>query len=126
MQERIKVALDTNMLLNITKFKVDVFSEIKKLFGTVYFCVPKPVLAELEKLSKNKGKKGAEARIALSLLSKKQIKIVSLENLSADDALLKLAEHCIIATNDKKLISSIKINGGKVLFLRQRKFVCLG
>ena len=41
----------------------------------------------------------------------------------ADEALEKLASEAIIATNDKELKGCVKELNGRVLFLRQRKFL---
>lgn len=119
------VAPDTNMLLNIARFKVDFFGETRKLLGNVEFVVPGQVLRELEGLALKKGKLGAEARVAIEALAKKGVKTAENPGFGADDALLKLAEECIIATNDRKLMASVKAVGGKVLFLRQHKFLQL-
>jgi rRNA-processing protein FCF1 len=119
------IAVDTNMLLNIARFKVDFFNEAKKLIGKADFVLPNQIVEELQKLALKKGKIGVEAKIALQILAKKGIKTRQINDLSADDALLKLAEQCIIATNDRKLMASVKRIGGKVLFLRQRKFLQL-
>ena len=111
------------MLLNIERFNIDVFSQSRALFGNVEFAIPIQALGELQKLSNGKGKVAKEAKIALELISRKGVKTVHMAAKDADDALLKLAEESIIATNDRELRDSVIKIGGKVLFLRQRKFL---
>lgn len=123
MQKQPIVALDSNMLLNVARFRVDIFEQAKGLIGNARFVVPKQVLRELDTISKGKGKLAGEARIAQKLLEKRGFEAVEPKARGTDDALLKLAEECIIATNDRKLMDSVKKIGGKVLFLRQRKFL---
>ena len=56
-----KVVVDTNMLLAITQFKVDVFSLIKeKLGGKTEFFATKGILEELNKISKEGEKQRRE------------------------------------------------------------------
>lgn len=119
-----KVAFDTNMLLNIRRFKVDVFSEAKLMFGKeVEFIVPKQVMNELEKLSQKNGEVGKEAELAKKLVEMRAIKIVEVEAENADNALRKLSKEAIIATNDKELKDSVREMNGKTLYLRQKKFL---
>ena len=42
-----KVVIDTNMLLYIEKFNIDIFEEIKKLLGATEFFITKQVEFEL-------------------------------------------------------------------------------
>lgn len=117
------VAFDTNSLLNIKRFKIDVFAETKKMLGDVEFVVPEEVLFEMEKLSrKNLGLK-KEVAVARELMTKNDVKTVKSSFSSADEALKKLAPKAIVATNDKALKDSVKELGGKVLQLRQRKYL---
>ena len=118
-----KVAFDTNMLLSIKRFRVDVFSEAGKLLGKTEFLVPKQVWEELGKASKRKGRIRAEAGVAMELMDKKKVKVVEIEAKNADEALKKMAPEAIIATNDKELKNSVKKLNGKVLYLRQKKFL---
>src|SRR3989344_406506 len=96
-----KVAFDTNMLLSIARFKVDVFTEARKLFGKTEFVVPKQVWEELRKASEKKGKIRAEAGVAMELAGKRGLKIVAVKARNADDALRKMSKEAVIATNDK-------------------------
>ena len=118
-----KVALDSNMLMNIKRFKVDVFWEARKMLGNVEFVVPKQVIQEMEALGKRSLALRKEASVARELLERNNTKVVEVEARGADEALEKLASEAIIATNDKELKASVKELNGRVLYLRQKKFL---
>jgi len=120
------VAWDTNMLLNIARFNVDVFSQAKELLGRAEFIVPRQVMAELGEIEKKGGKLRREARIAMELVEKRGVKVVDVDAHSADDALLALCPKAIIATNDKELKISVRELNGRVLYLRARRFLEMG
>ncbi len=117
------VAIDTNTLLNIARFRVDVFSEAKKMFGNVEFVIPRQVMEELEEVSGKGAKLAKEVRIAKQVIGKNKVEIVEIGAKDADEALLKLAGKAIIATNDKELKDSVRELNGRVLYLRQKKFL---
>jgi len=121
MEQSSKVAFDTNMLLNIARFNIDVFEETGKLLGKAEFVVPRQVIQELDKLSHNGPKTRKEANVAKILIEKRHVKIVENDEKGADEALRKMAPEAIIATNDKELKNSVKKLNGKVLYLRQKK-----
>ncbi|PIN84678.1 MAG: hypothetical protein COV47_06240 [Candidatus Diapherotrites archaeon CG11_big_fil_rev_8_21_14_0_20_37_9] len=121
MEQSSKVAFDTNMLLNIARFNIDVFEETGKLLGKAEFVVPRQVIQELDKLSHNGPKTRKEANVAKILIEKRHVKIVENAEKGADEALRKMAPETIIATNDKELKNSVKKLNGKVLYLRQKK-----
>lgn len=121
MEQSSKVAFDTNMLLNIARFNIDVFEETGKLLGKAEFVVPRQVIQELDKLSHNGPKTRKEANVAKILIEKRHVKIVENDEKGADEALRKMAPETIIATNDKELKNSVKKLNGKVLYLRQKK-----
>ena len=117
------VAFDTNMLLNIKRFKIDVFEQSRKMLGKVEFMVPIQVMNELEGLEKEGGQLKQEVSIARQLIEKNKVEIVEVEAQNTDEALKKLCKQAIIATNDKELKDSIKELNGSILQLRQRKFL---
>ena len=118
-----KVALDTNALTAIYLFKARVFEQIREEIGKTEFAVPRQVLDELGKLAERNEKLKRAAKIAKELMEKNKVKVVEVEANNADDALLKLSKGAIIATNDKRLKKKIIEKGGRVFFLRQKKFL---
>ncbi len=123
MEKLYKVAIDTNMLVYISTLKLDVFEELKKMFGNVEFCIPKSVLDELEIL-KDKGEiKKSHAKIAKKLIRLNNVQIIEISN-NADNDLVELAKKGFyIVTNDSELKKIIKSFGGKVIYPRKRKLL---
>ena len=121
--KKIVVAFDTNSLLNIKRFKVDVFTEARGILGDVEFVVPGQVLRELDALAKSNLGIKKEVAVARELMRKNGVKTLKTDFSSADEALKKLALEAVIATNDKELKDSVRELGGHVLYLRQRKYL---
>ncbi len=117
------VALDTNMLLNIKRFNADVFAQAKSLLGACEFVVPEQVDFELGKMAARGMRLRKEVAVARELMAKNHVKVAKNDFPNADEALKKLAITAIVATNDKALKDSVKEIGGKVLHLRQRKYL---
>ncbi|MAG17992.1 MAG: DNA-binding protein [Candidatus Diapherotrites archaeon] len=118
-----QVAFDTNMLLNIARFNVDVFQETKKMLGNVEFMIPKQVMQELDKLAEHGQSLRKEVNVAKMAIENNNVKIIEVKGMDADEALEKMASEVIIATNDKELKDSVREMNGRVLYLRQKKFL---
>ena len=119
-----KVALDTSMLLSIGELKLDVFEEISKKLGKTQFIVIEPVQKELLKLSKQGKKLGLNAGIADRLIRLNHAKILKAREKNADKALQKLSQKgVIIATNDRELRKNIQAKSGRIIFIKQKKFI---
>ena len=124
MEKYYKIVIDTNILLYIEKFKIDIFEQLRERYGRVKFYIPKKVMEELSKLSKKNKTLKKSIEVAKKLIKKYNVSIKNISALNADEALLKLAQkNFIIVTNDKYLRNKIKEFGGKVLIIRQKKFV---
>jgi len=122
-----KIILDTNFLMIPCKFKVDIFSEIKRIcdFKHDVFVLDKTI-DELKKIIKlQKGKNKEAAKIALLLVKNKKIrKIETNENLDVDGILLK-QKGAVIATQDIELKRKLKKKSIRTISLRQRKYLVL-
>ena len=117
---RAKILLDTNMLLSVFKFRVDLESELEGIFGTFTIGVPSIVKEELLRMH------SSEARTALNYIQAKGIEVDSgLEekNVNVDVVLISMAKKYdfFLATNDKILRKIAKKNNIKTIFLRQRR-----
>jgi hypothetical protein len=113
------------MLMLPTQFGLDIFEEIENILNEkVEFYVFDRTIEELEEISKGKGKNATAARVALSLIRKKGVKIITTKK-PVDDALLSL-EDAIIATNDKTLRKRLKAKGIKTIYLRSKKYLEMG
>jgi hypothetical protein len=125
-----KVIIDTNFLLIPYQFKVDIFSEIRRICNVKYdvFVLDKTV-GELERIiGKQGGKHREAAKLALGLLKSKGVKVIETrEDKVVDDIIVELAnrkEH-IVATQDKGLKRRLKTKGIPVITLRQRQYLVL-
>ncbi len=119
-----RVALDTNILLDMTRLKIDIFDQIQRLVGDGILVVPIQVKQELQTLSIEKGKTGAAARVALHAIQKYRVKTVAANAENGDEALQELAQKgYIIATNDKALRQSLKNAPQRAIVVRQSKYL---
>lgn len=120
---------DTNILMAIGQFKIDIFSEIERAADFNYeIKVLDKTLGELEKIKeKGKGKDKAAAKLALAIIKKKKIKKIKTKEGTVDDILVELAgEGALVATQDKELKKRIKEAGGQVMTIRQGKRLVWG
>lgn len=119
-----KVALDTNLLLDMTRLKIDVFDQLVELVGNALIVVPIQVKQELQTLGVERGKTGLAARIALETLTKNKVKVVSANGGTGDEALVELASKgYVIASNDKALRQSLKNAPQRAIVVRQSKYL---
>ncbi|MCX6798779.1 MAG: hypothetical protein NTW59_01630 [Candidatus Diapherotrites archaeon] len=123
------VCFDTNMLLAIQQFGIDVFAEVKKMFGAkIALVAPEQVLWELAALEKKGLKMRKAVAVAKIALEKNNVKKISFAAAgAADEALMGLARQgWVVATNDSALRKKIKGFGGAIIYIRQRKFIVGG
>jgi hypothetical protein len=124
------VILDTNFLLIPCQFRVDIFSEIARICNfSVKIAVLDRTVDELERIRKTqKGRNRLAASFALALLKKKDLKIIRTNSKKpVDDLIADYAKRgAIIATQDAELRKIIKKNRGKIIFLRNKRFLKLG
>lgn len=124
MSEKKTVALDANILLDITRLKIDFFDQIIGLVGNCSLVIPIQVEKEIEKISKEKGKSGSAARTALALIKAKKIAVIPVEAENGDEALIQLSQKgIIIVTSDKGLRQSLKKAPQGTILVRQSKYL---
>lgn len=125
LQSKPKIAFDTNMLLAIGQLKVDVFFEVEKKFGKeIMLAIPKQVLEELEKFKTGNETMKRNTGIALEEIERHKVEKKQVEAGNADNALEKMAKQGFyVASNDAVLRKRIKGFGGKVIYLRQSRFL---
>jgi rRNA-processing protein FCF1 len=119
------IILDTNFLLIPAQFKVDIFTEIDKLFQEPYeLCIVDSTIDELDKIQGTaSGKDKAAAALALQLIEKKQVKHLKTEkHLNTDKLIVELAKSpdYVVATQDKDLKRILKENNVQLIVLRQK------
>jgi hypothetical protein len=117
----VKVLLDTNGLMVPGEFGVDVFEELERL-GYRRFLVLRPVLRELESLSRLADSRRDRIAARIGLLLAEGCEIVEASG-GADEALLDLAlkTGAAVFTNDKELKKKLSTRGVTVIHLRQRR-----
>ena len=117
-----KFLLDTNFLLIPGDKKIDVFEELMK-FGKPELYTLDLVIRELEKLTKGRGKDSRNARVALELIKKKNIKILKTKSEDTDAEMERIAveEEFTVCTVDMALARRLKWEELRVVILRSGK-----
>lgn len=120
-----KLLLDTNFLLDLFRFRIDLTEIYDLLPGPLELYVLNKTVDELTMLSK-KSKHGKFAKLALALIKTSKISVIDVTD-DVDSALVKLARNnFIIATNDSKLREKIRKKEVKTIYLRARKHLAIG
>lgn len=108
-----KIIFDTNFILTCMKQKIDFIYELKA--EGYELLLPKQVIDELKKISKDRKKKVSErelAKVSLAIIdkSKDKFRIIELEKRFVDAGLLRMKkdEEIIIATLDRQIKSLLK------------------
>jgi len=125
LQNKPRIAFDTNMLLAIGQLKVDVFSMVEKKFGKeTELAIPKQVLQELEGFKTGNERMKKDTEIALEEIERHNVEKRQVEAGNADSALAEMSKQgFFVASNDAVLRKRIKGFGGKVIYLRQSRFL---
>ena len=115
-----KVILDTNFLMAVTQFKIDVFDQLR---GHELYTIDQ-VIDELIKKSMGNSRDSKSARMGMDIVKSKGLKVLKSKERNADMSLLEYSKKgYTIATQDIKLRKSVKEAGGRVIFIRQKKYV---
>ena len=117
-----KVILDSNAILMLFEFSIDLRSELTRLLGKYEVIIPEPIIEELIFLSENgKGKQKIMSKASLKLI--KEYKIVKIEAKNPDESVYLLAKNTngVVVTNDVDLRKKLKKEKIPVIFLRAKK-----
>lgn len=123
-----KIILDTNFLMIPGMFKVDIFSEIKRIANFTYelYIIDKTI-TELENIIKSKQSKSYDkvsAKIGLALIKAKKIKKIKSTEKYVDDDIVKNSDrNTVVATSDKELKFRLKNKGVKLIILKKKQFL---
>lgn len=120
-----KILLDTSILLAVPQLKIDIFAEIRKACDFSYqLYVLDRSFDELERLINTSSLSHKKAAIfARKIAQSTEIQVLSTNDVRpVDDILVDKTEY-IIATVDSALKRRIKANGGRVLTIRQKKYM---
>ena len=111
------IVLDTNIILDSLKFKIDLLEELKRICSFNY---------EIKILDKtlNELANNPNGKLALKFIKQKNIKLINTKNAGyVDDLLSKLDKNHIVATSDKDLKRRLKTH--PIITLRQKKYLML-
>jgi len=115
-----KIILDTNFLIDCLRFRIDLKSELK---GNELFIIDS-IMPEIKKISERKTKESTLAKMVLNLIVENKFKLLESKNRDTDESLfLYSKEGYAIATQDRVLKNKIKKAGGKIIYIRQKKYV---
>lgn len=134
MDNMARIILDTNFLLIPGQFKVQIFEELQDAFILPYrLQIIDKTLDELEKLVKTaKLPDKTAAKIALGLIGCYKVDILPTKRLKSDnvdDLIIETLSHkgptekIYVATQDKELKKRVLENNGKIITLRQKKYL---
>lgn len=118
-----EVLVDTNFLMDVVNFKIDL-KRVEEWFGKCEFVIASSTKAELEELATQRGKRGAQAKAALSLLKAYGIRVLYTAK-QGDSAVLSLARGRVVATNDKQLRKRLHQLGIRTIFIRAKKHLAM-
>jgi len=119
------VLLDTNAIMMLFEFSINLEEELTRLFGKFKIIIPDTVIDELTYLSEHgNGRKKLIAKPALKLIENYDI---IKANKKGDQAILDLAKklNCVVLTNDKKLREKIKKLSLHTVYLRNKSKLVL-
>jgi len=121
------VILDSNSIMMLFEFSIDLEDELTRLLGKYHIIVPKPIIEELKFLSKHgKGKKKLIAKPALEFVSRYEVSSYYTDE-KGDNAVFHLAKKLsgIVLTNDRILRKRLREESLHVIYLRGKNRLVL-
>lgn len=125
----LRIILDTNFLMIPFEFKVDIFSEIKRLMTEPYeLCLFEATIGELNKLSIGTSKAAVAAKATLKLIKQKNLKTLpnSNDEKYVDSLILEgVTAKDIVCTQDQALkrLLKAKHKGIRLIALKSKKYL---
>ena len=123
-----KVIIDINDPLIPAQFNIDIFSELKNLGFTKLYIVDR-TLEELDKIIKEQSLKHRKsAKLALSLLKAKNVKIIKTNSSKDTDSVIAETAkelNYLVATQDLGLKRKLIKDKIKIITLRQKKYLVI-
>ncbi len=118
-----KVLLDANALMMPAQFGVDVYEELRLLFGDYEAITLEDVVGELAGLARGRGKNAAAARVGLAMAERSRILPSGSVRRYVDDRVAEFAERegCVVVTNDRNLRNTLLDRGIDVVSMRKQK-----
>lgn len=123
-----RIILDTNILMAVGQFRVDIFSEIRRIcdFSYKVYVVDKSI-DELKRLAEGTSKNARAARLGLQLMKAKKVGVIrTKKDRHVDDLIVAIVRKGdIVATQDIDLKKRVKEKGALVITMRQKKRLIL-
>ena len=125
----VRIILDTNFLMIPLEFKVDIFSEIKRLMIEPYeLFIFEATLDELVKLSRGNSKAAIAAKATIKLIKQKNLKSLTNSNDEkyVDSLILEgSTSKDIVCTQDQALkrLLKAKHKGIRLITLKSKKYL---
>jgi rRNA-processing protein FCF1 len=125
----IRIILDTNFLFIPFQFKVDIFSEIKRLMSEPYeLCIYEGSIQELENLNAGNSKTAQSAKAVLKLIKQKNLKRLSNSSNEkyVDNLILEgVTDKDIVCTQDQALrrLLKNKHKSMRLIVLKSKKYL---
>ncbi len=120
------IILDTNILMAISQFKIDIFSELARICDFPYtISILDKTVEELNKIKATQNQtQSRAAKLALQIIKKYKIKIIKTNSKQSVDKLLIdfSKEDYIIATQDRNLKKQLK---KPLITIRKRKYLTI-
>lgn len=119
-----KVILDTNAVMAIAEFKIDIFTELERILDFPYqVCVVEGTMKELEEIMKNQRLRFSRAaKMGIALLKSKNAKVLP-EKGNVDDILTDYSHQgALVLTQDRELKTRLV---KPFLTIRQKKMVAM-
>jgi len=111
----VRVILDASFVISCVDARVDLLSELQRVFGNVDVCMPVCVFEEVERNG---------SKLCISILESMKPKLLVATSIQGDDALVETARKGdIVATMDKELKERLREKGVRLVTLRQKKYV---
>ena len=120
-----KIILDTSVLLAVSQLKIDLFTEIERVCDFPYtLYVLDGSFDELERLINTSSLSHKKAALfAQKIAQSRNIQVLPTRDPQPVDDILADKTDCIVATVDGALKRRIKARGGRVLTIRQKKYM---
>jgi rRNA-processing protein FCF1 len=123
-----KILCDTNFLLVPLRFGVDIFTETDNALNDITsFYVSSRVLDEINLLRKD-AKPSLEKELLFAFKMAELCSVIEdPSELLVDDSLIQLAKEqsMVLGTTDSELRKKARLEGVKVIYLRQRRYLVL-
>ncbi len=128
-ERAVRVLLDSSFLMMPFKFRVDPFKGIEELIsGKPIFTLISPVGEELMRISKEGGKRGRMAKLAIQLAERcEKVRFEPPGGGGVDEAIIAASKgmRAIVATNDAGLRKKLRNINVPIIYLRNKSRLCL-